>query len=61
MIVLGDCRYGMTEPDVRLIEEWIRSTRKPIIDMRKTHMKLLPILRISKNSTEELQSTFIIK
>ncbi len=47
LIILEDCKFGMAECDIRNIESWVISLRKPIVDMRKTHSKLLPLLRVA--------------
>ena len=36
----------MCSADVKVIEEWFISMKKPIVDTRKSQAKLLPILRI---------------
>ena len=45
LIVLEDCKFGMAERDIFHVEEWVTTMLKPIVDNRRTHTKLLPLLR----------------
>jgi hypothetical protein len=49
LIILQDCKFGMAECDITNIEAWVKELMNPIIDMRKTHARLLPILRIANS------------
>jgi hypothetical protein len=53
LVILEDCKFGMAECDICNIENWVKDLMKPIIDKRKTHYKLLPLLRVS-NSPDKI-------
>lgn len=53
LIVLQDCKYGMAECDIINIESWVRELMRPIVDMRKTHARLLPILRVGHSRSPQ--------